>query len=314
MNKKEKPFIHCMGGFFMLRKWKKYGCIAFLIVALPYVITIFINGPTRFSPPGEKEKEVAVQRPDEKQILTVSLDAYGMGILAKEISMEMDIETIKAQAVIVRTGIYKKITEQNEKDELIFTDPFYTVDEMERVWKTKMQTYYKKLSEAWEETKERILVYEEKPAYTPYCRLTNGKTRDAKEALGTDQYPYLKSVDCEADRDAEGANQSKEIDAAGYEIIKQDQAGYVLEIRKGETIMDGDAFRDEWDLVSSCYTLQQGEKKTTVLTRGIGHGLGMSQNTAERMAGEGKNYKEILNYFFEGTVLKEVAEILGNTE
>ena len=27
----------------MLRKWKKYGCILFLLIALPYVITIFIN-------------------------------------------------------------------------------------------------------------------------------------------------------------------------------------------------------------------------------------------------------------------------------
>ena len=55
---------------------------------------------------------------------TMSLDAYGMGVLAKEISMDMDIETIKAQAVIVRTGIYKKMTEQEEGKELVFTDPF----------------------------------------------------------------------------------------------------------------------------------------------------------------------------------------------
>ncbi len=33
----------------MLRKWKKYGCILFLLIALPYVITIFINGPMRLS-------------------------------------------------------------------------------------------------------------------------------------------------------------------------------------------------------------------------------------------------------------------------
>lgn len=35
---------------------------------------------------------------------------------------------------------------------------------------------------------------------------------------------------------------------------------------------------------------------------------------AEELAKEGKSYKEILEYFFEGTVLKEVAEILDNTE
>lgn len=303
-----------MGGFFMLRKWKKYGCILFVLIALPYVITIFINGPMRLAAPQQEETEVTVQGGEDDRLLTMSLDAYGMGVLAKEISMEMDIETIKAQAVIVRTGIYKKMTEQKEGEELVFTDHFYTVDEMEKEWKSHMQKYYEKLSKAWNETKERILVYEDKPAYTPYCRLTNGKTRDAKEALGTDQYPYLKSVECAADKDAKDAFQSKEIDGTGYEITKQDSAGYVLEIKQGDETMDGDTFRDQWELVSSCYTLKEESKKTTVITQGIGHGLGMSQNMAESMARDGKDYKEILNYFFEGTVLKEVAQILKDTE
>lgn len=298
----------------MLRKWKKYGCILFVLIALPYVITIFINGPMRLAAPQQEEIEVTVQGGEDDRLLTMSLDAYGMGVLAKEISMEMDIETIKAQAVIVRTGIYKKMTEQKEGEELVFTDHFYTVDEMEKEWKSHMQEYYEKLSKAWNETKERILVYEDKPAYTPYCRLTNGKTRDAKEALGTDQYPYLKSVECAADKDAKDAFQSKEIDGTGYEITKQDSAGYVLEIKQGDETMDGDTFRDQWELVSSCYTLKEESKKTTVITQGIGHGLGMSQNMAESMARDGKDYKEILNYFFEGTVLKEVAEILKDTE
>lgn len=303
-----------MGGFFMLRKWKKYGCILFVLIALPYVITIFINGPMRLAAPQQEETEVTVQGGEDDRLLTMSLDAYGMGVLAKEISMEMDIETIKAQAVIVRTGIYKKMTEQKEGEELVFTDHFYTMDEMEKEWKSHMQEYYEKLSKAWNETKERILVYEDKPAYTPYCRLTNGKTRDAKEALGTDQYPYLKSVECAADKDAKDAFQSKEIDGTGYEITKQDSAGYVLEIKQGDETMDGDTFRDQWELVSSCYTLKEESKKTTVITQGIGHGLGMSQNMAESMARDGKDYKEILNYFFEGTVLKEVAQILKDTE
>lgn len=51
-----------------------------------------------------------------------------------------------------------------------------------------------------------------------------------------------------------------------------------------------------------------------VTTKGIGHGLGMSQNTANEMAKEGKKYDEILQYFYEGTEMKEVAEILLNVE
>ena len=50
---------------------------------------------------------------------------------------------------------------------------------------------------------------------------------------------------------------------------------------------------------------------------GVGHGLGLSQYTANEMAKEEKTTEEILQYFFEGTEIREVAEIIrnsGNTE
>ena len=40
----------------------------------------------------------------------------------------------------------------------------------------------------------------------------------------------------------------------------------------------------------------------------------MSQYSAHRMAEEGQEAEDILNYFFEGCELKEVAEILQKTE
>ena len=38
---------------------------------------------------------------------------------------------------------------------------------------------------------------------------------------------------------------------------------------------------------------------------GKGHGLGLSQWTAQKMAKAGKSYEEILQFFFEGTTLKD---------
>ena len=42
------------------------------------------------------------------------------------------------------------------------------------------------------------------------------------------------------------------------------------------------------------------------LCRGVGHGLGLSQWTAGKMAEENKQYQEILNYFFPSLELIEV--------
>ena len=46
------------------------------------------------------------------------------------------------------------------------------------------------------------------------------------------------------------------------------------------------------------------------ILRGVGHGLGMSQYTAGKMAEEGSTFEEILIYFFPGTALQEVAQIV----
>ncbi|MFQ7311394.1 MAG: SpoIID/LytB domain-containing protein [Sellimonas sp.] len=298
----------------MLRKWKKGICYIFVLTALPYLITIFINGPMRLSAPTQKQQEVAVMSEGDSKAKFLSLDEYGMGMLAREIPMSMDIEAVKAQAILVRTGIYKKMAEKTGNDQVVFSGPYFSVQEMEKEWGDHMEEYYSKLKKAWNETKERILTYGGKPAYTPFCRLTNGKTRNAAEALNTDQYPYLKSVDCSKDIEAKGAFQTKEIKGDTYEIAKTDSTGYVLQVKNGEQILDGDAFRDQFGLVSSSFTLKKGKGKTDVTTKGNGHGLGMSQNTADQMAKEGKDYKEILAYFFEGTTLQEVAEILSETE
>jgi len=98
------------------------------------------------------------------------------------------------------------------------------------------------------------------------------------------------------------------------EIQETDSVGYVLKIRVGDKVMSGEEFRNKYELASSCFTLQPYNGKLRVTTRGAGHGIGMSQYTANEMAKEGKKYDEILQYFYEGTEMKEVAEILLNVE
>jgi stage II sporulation protein D len=85
-------------------------------------------------------------------------------------------------------------------------------------------------------------------------------------------------------------------------------------VQVGEETQRGDSFRNTYDLASSCFELQKFEQTTRVITKGVGHGLGLSQYTANEMAKEGKTYQEILQYFYEGTEMVEVAEVLWNME
>ena len=104
------------------------------------------------------------------------------------------------------------------------------------------------------------------------------------------------------------------LEISNAEVTKRDGAGYVVELKVGELVQSGEKFREEHGLASSSFELQSFSEVTRVICKGVGHGLGLSQYTANEMAKEGKNYQEILQYFYEGTSLQEVAEILWDGE
>ena len=84
----------------------------------------------------------------------------------------------------------------------------------------------------------------------------------------------------------------------------------MTEVRCGSETVNGEEFRRTYHLASSCFTLQDYDGKTRVTAKGIGHGLGMNQYTAKKMAEEGKSCEEILQYFFTDVSLEEVTDIV----
>ena len=265
----------------MLQKFKKIGALLLIIVLLPYVITIFING-----------EKISADK-------DTALDEYCIGVLAKEVSSDYEDEMLKAQAVIVRTTVYSEIKELN-KELLVKPD-------IDAGW-------YKKLKDIWKETEGQVLLYNNELALLPFHQLSNGKTRSGHEVFESDAYPYLQIKECPKDVGSDLHMQTKVLSVAGVQILSHDSAGYVTEVQIGEEKCSGDEFRDTYELASGCFELQEFDGKTRAVTKGVGHGLGMSQYTANEMAKEGKTHLDILQYFFEGTEMKEVAEVLWDME
>lgn len=264
--------------------WKKrIKKAAFILPALllfPYIVTVLIHGFDR----------------EEESLL----DLYGMQTLKAQVFSDDQPEMIKAQAVIVRTNLYREVQEKEGKTDFDIAN--LSTD------------FEKEITEAWKQTDGEILLYEDKPAFLPFHRLSNGRTRSASETLGSEAYPYLVSVDCTKDVEAEDQIRSVLIDLEQAKVTKIDSAGYVMEVKVGNESVPAEQFRDAYDILSAAFILQTAEGHIRVTTSGLGHGLGLSQNTANEMAKDGKNYREILAYFFAGTDLKEVAEVLLQTE
>ncbi len=288
------------------QRLKKLGCYLIIIVLLPYIITVFINGPSLVSSANVDDTYVNVKT--DAGVLEMPVEEYCIGILAKEMPANYKQEALEAQAILVRTDIYSKIQESGS--DAVLEEGFWTRQKMQEAWGvTKYYKYYNKLKNAWKDTEGKVLTYEEKLAKVPFCRLTNGNTRDGKEAVG-DGYPYLTIVDCPEDIEAEEQIQTVTLDDMDAEVAECDTAGYVLSVRVGQETVSGEEFRNTYQLASSCFTIQKYNGKLRITTRGVGHGIGMSQYTADKLAKEGMKSEEILEYFFKGTKLKEVMQII----
>lgn len=292
------------------RRHHRYGQLFSTVVAiilLPYIVTVFINGPAVLTGAEVGEDYLFVEVDGKSREIPV--EEYAIGILAREIPVTYEKETLEAQAVMLRTRMYKQITEEGKSS--IFTDKYFEEKEMRKQWgRVKYEEYRAALRDVWQATEGQVLTYGDVLITTPFHQLSNGRTRSGNEVFGGEGYPYLQIRECPKDVEAMDQTQTMLIEKGDYEVISTDSAGYVLQIREGEKTITGEEFRQEKGLASACFALQEYEDKIRVTTQGNGHGIGLSQNMANEMAKEGKTHEEILAYFFADTVIREVAEIL----
>lgn len=292
------------------RRHHRYGQLFSTVVAiilLPYIVTVFINGPAVLTGAEVGEDYLFVEVDGKSREIPV--EEYAIGILAREIPVTYEKEALEAQAVMLRTRMYKQITEEGKTS--IFTDKYFEEKEMKKQWgRVKYEEYRAALRDVWQATEGQVLTYRDVLITTPFHQLSNGRTRSGNEVFGGEGYPYLQIRECPKDVEAMDQTQTMLIEKGDYEVLSTDSAGYVLQIREGEKTMTGEEFRQEKGLASACFALQEYEDKIRVTTQGNGHGIGLSQNMANEMAKEGKTHEEILAYFFADTVIREVAEIL----
>ena len=81
-------------------------------------------------------------------------------------------------------------------------------------------------------------------------------------------------------------------------VAERDSSDYVTKVAVGEQTITGEEFRNHFKLNSSCFYLKEVENQVRIVTKGLGHGLGFSQYGANVLAKEGKEYKELLQYYY----------------
>lgn len=315
VNKRRKPYI--------------YGGLLLFFLFFPYFITVLLGN----SRGAEEETEILMIMEQLKEghytVLnetsmgkeSIPLEIYVADKLMRTMGEDYEAEALKAQAVLLRTEL---ISDQG-LSVTVYDDAY---------GKKKIGKNYL-LAAA--QTRGIYGEYDGKPIYGAYCKVSNGRTRSAAEVLQTDAYPYLVSVACDKDflseEFADTVTFEKEVFEKIFEQIEaveveeavieqakkdnrfeakdtmdmiKDSTGYVLLFKYQEKWAAGEAMRYALNLPSASFQIEEDDNEILFYCKGIGHGLGFSQFAANEMALEGKDYIEILKYFFEGISLTKI--------
>ena len=93
----------------MKKFMRQAGYFLIIIMLLPYVVTVFVNGNGILKLEEADSPYITVERDGGTK--EMSLIEFGIGVLAKEIDADSEMETLKAQAILIRTSIYKTLQE-----------------------------------------------------------------------------------------------------------------------------------------------------------------------------------------------------------
>ena len=271
----------------------------------------------------EQETEIVkVLHAATEKIETYTLEEYLFGVVAAEMPALYEKEALKAQAVAAHTFYLSRKESNAEKDYDITDDynldqAFITPEKAKEKWGSGAAEYTEKIKTAVKEVAGLKITYEGRPIMSVYHAISFGKTENAAEVWGG-EYPYLTTVDSSFDKQAEGYVSEKTFTAAELKAalsglaelksttencisdIKKTSAGGVKSLTVSGTNVTVSQFRKATGLRSADFDVTFKEGAYTFTTRGYGHSIGMSQHGANCLAKEGKNFEEILLYYYTG--------------
>lgn len=268
----------------------------FCLFFIPYMITIIFNGV---------DTTLINRKFDVETILPV--------IVAGQIGDNYELETIKAQAVIARSNLYRTVKEQKSLNSVLnqIRDEIKNKS-LKSLYLLIMQDKYER---AVKETKGKVITWENKLKLVPFHEISAGDTRDGEEVFHSEEDAYLKSVHSSVDKESEDFLNSvyinKNILPKELEIKSRDSAGYVTELLADGKVLEGESFRMGMGLSSANFTIQTIGNKVRFLCKGKGHGLGFSQYGGNEMAKNSKKEEEILEYYFPEMEIVEIDAVMS---
>lgn len=287
--------------------------------------------PETTSAPIETTQTQPTQQPEELlsvlsqdgTVIEMPLEEYLLGVVLSEMPADFHLEALKAQTVVARTYTMKRLDEGKHKKASVCMDSSCC-----QGYRSEADYYanggsaesVEKIAQAVADTSGMVLTYNGELIDATYFSCSGGSTEAAVAVWGTD-VPYLQAVDSPGEEDAvhfddqvvfTSSNFAAKlgIDPVGgpsgwFGPVTYTQGGGVATMEICGTTYRGTELRQLLGLRSTAFSVTVEGDKIYVDTRGYGHRVGMSQYGAQAMAEQGSTFREILDYYYQGTTLEE---------
>ncbi|NWO12884.1 stage II sporulation protein D [Virgibacillus sp.] len=318
-------------------------CLLMIILVVPTLIVIpYSKGDEKVAkaPPiasseettnqnmdlGSSPFSVSVMRSNVDKVEGVPLEEYVVGVVASEMPAEFEKEALKAQSLAARTYIVnQKLHGGGAKQESDVTDTvqhqvYKDEGQLQKLWGSDFEWKMKKVKEAVAETKGEIVTYKDTPITPAFFSTSNGYTENSED-YWENELPYLRSVESHWDEES-----PKYLDQKTFSIQQLEKAlevdlpnqfplavetthtasNRVEQLQLAKQTFSGREVREKLELRSSDFTIEQKNNHFIFTTKGFGHGIGMSQYGANGMAKEGKNYQDIVRYYYQDVKISTI--------
>lgn len=245
---------------------------------------------------------------------TVPIENYVKSVVMSELLDNWNFEALKVQAVIARTYALN----------LMLNRPncLYHLTSSTNHQMYNGDQYNSMVSRAVDNTAGEVLTYDGKVIIAYYHSSSSGKT-ELPEEVFRQSYPYLKSVPSDSSlsphstwtknisyTDFETALNIKDVNQVKiYSMTKTGRVKYLKISGKDRSIIiEAKDLRKllGWRVLpSTMFTIaESGDNGVVIKGSGFGHGVGLDQWGALKMAREGENYRKILSHYYPGTTIK----------
>ena len=309
--------------------------VIFLIIVLPIVFTkkfeteeVSKTNPYDY---GDYSK-ISLLHVQTGAIEELTLDEYLYGVVASEMPASFEVEALKAQSVVARTYTIYQMKNSDKHKEADLCDSSLCC----QAWMTKENTfprweddkeneYWNKIVKAVNDTKGKIIFYNDEPINALFHSNSGGITELAINVWGGD-YPYLQIVET-AGEDAYTSFKSEvkiskdqlvEIMNSKYtdfsiDFYKDDfikinsytNSKRVSKIKIGNKELTGVEARNLLGLKSTQFDFKIEGDDIFFSVIGYGHGVGFSQCGGDVLAKLGKSYEEIIKYYYKDVSIHE---------